>query len=235
MKRKALGQHYLIDQSIVKKIVDVASIENNESLLEIGCGKGAITKEILSRGFELVGYEIDRNNYNYLLRELLSKNFKLFLGDAFQHDLKFDVLISSIPYSQSSRFVEWLCTKKYKRAVIVLQSDFVDKLTAEPGSKLYRAISVISQICCMIRSEFEIPRDAFFPKPRVGSRVVTLFYRRKLSREEMIFIKRLFSYRKKKVSTALRSLGCAMRHDFADRRVFSLNPEEVFDIISEVV
>ncbi len=235
MKRKALGQHYLIDQSIVKRIVDIASIENHESLLEIGCGKGAITKEILSRGFNLVGYEIDRDNYNYLLREFTSKNFKLFLGDAFQSDLKFDVLISSIPYSQSSRFVEWLCRRKYKRAVVVLQSDFVDKLTAEPGSKLYRAISVVTQICCMIRSEFEVPKDAFFPTPRVGSRVVTLFYRRKLSREEIIFIKRLFSYRKKKVNTALRSLGCATGNDFADRRVFSLSPEEIFDIISEVV
>jgi 16S rRNA (adenine1518-N6/adenine1519-N6)-dimethyltransferase len=234
MRRRILGQHYLIDNEVIRKIVDAAAITHGQSVLEIGCGKGALTREILSRGFDLIGYEIDEQNFEYLQEELGETNLRLFLGDVFLQDISFDVLISSLPYSQSSRFIEWLSKRKYDRAVVVLQEDFVEKITSTPGSKLYRAISVISQMSSLIYKEFNVPREAFHPIPRVGSCVVKFVFKRRLATKEISFIKRLFSHRNKKLSSVLRMLGYKDCEKYKDRRIFSLYPDEVLEIMREV-
>lgn len=233
MKRRRLGQHYLLDRWYVKRIIDLASPKSNEKILEVGCGKGALTREVLERGYKLVGYEVDKENFTLLKNEFKSESFELILGDAFLHEIDFDVLISSIPYSESSRFVEWLCRREYNRAVVVLQSDFANKLISSPNSSSYRAVSVIAQICAEIKREFDIPRDAFQPTPRVNSCVVSFLYKRRLSKEEMAFIKELFAHRRKKLNTVLKMLGCREKEGYQQRRVYSLTPEEVLSIVRE--
>ena len=150
----------------------------------------------------------------------------------------FDVLVSSLPYSESSNFVEWLGRHRYERAVVLLQRDFVDKLLAEPGDDGYRAISVISQISSEVRPELDVARESFDPPPKVSSAVVVIRPRRiALSREDIRLVKLLFSQRRRKLGGALKQLDLkpsGMDSDRLSKRVQDLSPSEFLDILSRI-
>ncbi len=146
MKRRRLGQHYLVDAEVVARMVDGAGIRPGEKVLEIGTGKGVVTKALAGLGAEVEAFEVDRENYAETLRALGEASVRVHLGDAFEQRPTFDVLVSSLPYSESSRFVEWISGLEYDRAVVLLQEDFVRKLLAPPGSRDYKAVSALAQI-----------------------------------------------------------------------------------------
>src|ERR1022692_4108567 len=166
-KRRALGQHYLIDPVVTSLMVRLAAIEQDDRVLEIGTGKGALTRGLSGLSSHFEAFELDKNNY-LTTKELDLEGVVLHLGDAFADSGEFDILVSSLPYSESSNFVEWLSRHRYERAVVLLQRDFVDKLLAQPGQDGYRAISVISQISSEVRPELDVPRESFDPPPKVS-------------------------------------------------------------------
>lgn len=228
MKRRRLGQHYLIDDGVVRAMVVLADISGSERVLEIGPGKGALSRELVGHGSSFEAFEVDRENYRIVREVLNGQNAKVILGDAFDRSSTFDVLVSSLPYSQSSRFVIWLSRAEYKRAVVLLQEDFVEKILAPPGSRNYRAISAIAQVSSQVEAISRVGREAFQPPPRVASMIVRFKPVLRLQRAETLNIQQLFSLRKRQVGTALSELGMSSRGtDFGKRRVFSLNPEEV--------
>src|SRR5712691_4847835 len=236
MKRRSLGQHYLRDEGIVKRVIELAAIRNGERVLEVGTGRGTLTAELAKVADSLEGYEIDRENYLATRSLLNSHHVKLRLGDAFEARPRFDVLVSSLPYSESSTFVEWLSGLAYDRAVVILQEDFARKITANPGERNYRAVSVIAQLSADISLKNLVPRHAFEPPPRVNSRMVVFVRKRKLTRKKVALIKLLFSLRRRNLKVALGKLGfdSSVGTNLGSRRVNSLAPEEVHDIISSV-
>jgi 16S rRNA (adenine1518-N6/adenine1519-N6)-dimethyltransferase len=202
-----LGQHYLIEPSVIDSMIAIADIRKDERVLEIGTGKGALTRRLVGLSDRLEGYEIDQNNYENLEREL-GKSLVLHNRDVFRSSVaEFDVLLSSLPYSESSVFVEWLSRRRYDRAVVMLQQDFARKITASPGSPVYRAVSVISQASAHVEMVSGVDRLSFEPPPRVDSCLVTMKWRRCLTAEEVAMIKRIFSQKRRTVRAALRSLG----------------------------
>jgi 16S rRNA (adenine1518-N6/adenine1519-N6)-dimethyltransferase len=203
-----LGQHYLVDRSVVRAMVDLAAIDPGERVLEIGTGRGALTRELVAMTASLEGYEVDRESYEGLRQEL-GPSLGLHNEDAFEASPVFDVLLSSLPYSESSRFVEWLSGRRYDRAVVLLQSDFAMKITAEPGSPGYRAVSVISQASAEVEILSAVRRQSFSPPPRVNSCLVRMRWRRTLAPQEVAMIKRIFSQKRRTVRTALKNLGFA--------------------------
>ncbi len=234
MTRRSLGQHYLVDHDVVRRVVAAAVIRKDERVLEIGTGKGALTRELVGLGLSLEGYEVDRENYAETIEGLNGADAIINLKDAFKETPRFDVLVSSLPYSKSAAFVEWISQVEYDRAVVLLQEDFVDKVLAEPGTRDYRAVSAIAQISSEFRVLWKVGRSAFSPPPRVNSVVVSIKPKRKLSRTEISKVKLLFSLRRREVTSALTKLG--MRRDglaFSDRRVYSLRPEEVMAICGD--
>ena len=180
-RRHSLGQHYLTDLSVVSSMIRLAAIRHDERVLEIGTGRGALTKELVGLTANLEGYEIDRESYEGLKSELGGAVLVLHNEDAFKSSPEFDVLLSSLPYSESSHFVEWLSRRKYDRAVVLLQRDFAMKITAPPGSPAYRAVSVISQASARVEIVSDVGRLSFDPPPRVNSSLVTMRWRRTLS------------------------------------------------------
>ena len=234
MKRRSLGQHYLRDEGIVKRVIELAAIRKRERVLEVGTGRGTLTSELAKVADSLEAYEIDRENYLTTKSLLNSHHAKLRLGDAFKAKPRFDVLVSSLPYSESSTFVEWLSELTYDRAIVILQEDFARKITVSPGDRNYRAVSVIAQLSADVSLKNPVPRHAFEPPPRVNSRIVVFVRKRKLTRKKVVLIKLLFSLRRRNLKAALTKLGfdSSVGTNLGSRRVNSLAPEEVHDIIS---
>ena len=230
MKRHRLGQHYLVDQELVGRMVSYAAIGPGERVLEIGTGRGTLTRLLTGRGASLTGYEVDPVNHEETVRALEGTGADIRLGDAFEATPGFDVLVASLPYSESSAFVDWLSRAKFSRAVVMLQEDFVRKLTAPPGDRDYRGVSALAQVAFDVKVLERVGREAFSPRPRVNSALVSIAPRRVVTQEEESKIARLFSLRRREVAGALAELGMKVQGDYGRRRVYSLTPSEVHEI-----
>jgi 16S rRNA (adenine1518-N6/adenine1519-N6)-dimethyltransferase len=227
MKRRRLGQHYLVDQDVAKRIISLADIRPSEMVLEIGTGRGVLTKALAALGKSFVGYEVDSDNFEATVEAVRGTKAKILLGDAFDESPEFDVLVSSLPYSESANFVRWLSGTTFDRAVVVLQEDFVRKLSAPPGHRDYRGISAVAQLCFDVRVLGKIGRTSFSPQPRVNSVIASFVPRVRITSAEVANIVRLFSLRRRRVDSALAELGMGRGKSFGQRRVYSLQPEEV--------
>jgi len=230
MKRRRLGQHYLVDEGVVRRVLELADIRPTEKVLEIGTGRGALTRELAGRGASLVGYEVDTENVEATKKVVRGTGADIRLGNAFDERPDFDVLVSSLPYSESGTFVEWLSGIKFGRAVVVLQDDFVRKLLAPPGNRDYRGVSSLAQIAFDVKVEGRVPRASFSPPPRVNSVIASFVPKRQVPAGEIANIVRLFSLRRRQVSSALGELGMKGKGTFGRRRVFELAPEEVHEL-----
>jgi 16S rRNA (adenine1518-N6/adenine1519-N6)-dimethyltransferase len=230
MKRRRLGQHYLIDPDVIRKIVGFAQLKPSEDVLEIGTGQGALTRELAGAGKSLVGYEVDPENFETTMDAVRGTGARIHLADAFEQKPKFDVLVSSLPYSESATFVQWLSGIRFARAIVVLQEDFVSKIVAPPGDRDYRGISALAQIAFDVKRLGGVDRRSFSPQPRIDSAIVLFTPRRLVSGAEVSTVMRLFSLRRRQVGSALASLGMRGMADFGQRRVFSLLPEEVHEL-----
>jgi 16S rRNA (adenine1518-N6/adenine1519-N6)-dimethyltransferase len=225
-KRRSLGQHYLIDQSVIAKLVSLADIRRGERVLEIGTGQGAVTRVLAGVASSLEGYEIDEENLLTTKEAVSGLGVRLHLRDAFEEKPGFDVLVASLPYSRSASFVEWISRQRYDRAVVILQEDFVRKAIARPGERDYRAVSVIAQVSSEITQLDHVPRSSFSPQPRVNSVIVAWRPRRRLGPREIAAVKRLFSLRRRRVSAAVTELGGKPPPNLGAMRVNALSPEQ---------
>ncbi len=233
MSRQRLGQHYLTDRRAVDKIVASANIQLDERILEIGTGRGILTRELVHLGANLEAYEVDRENLAATLEELGTVRAVVHLGDAFKEIPRFDVLVSSLPYSRSATFVEWISQLEYDRAVVLLQEDFVNKILATPGTRDYRAISAIAQVSSEVKVLMRVGKESFSPPPRINSLLVSVKPKRRMTGAEISRVKQIFSLRRRQVASVMAKLAMARpKTDYGKRRVYSLTPEEVLEICS---
>lgn len=234
MKRQKLGQHYLVDLNVVRKIISMAGVRSNEVVLEIGTGKGALTKELRRVCGRLEGYEVDPVNLEDTREVAGASNVNLHLADVFDFRPNFDVLVSSLPYSRSAEFVEWISQVKYDRAVVLLQEDFVKKIMSPAGDRNYRAVSAIAQMSSDIGLGEKVGKESFSPQPKVSSRIVTFAPKIRLRKPQLILIKRLFALRRRRLSSALADVGIERMASISDprERVYQLSPNEVYRMVS---
>ena len=211
-------------------MLSLAEIGPSDRVLEIGTGKGMLTRELVCLGASFEGYEVDSENYAETMDVVRGTQAQVHLADAFKLRPKFDVLVASLPYSESTSFIQWLCRTEFRRAVVLLQEDFVRKLTVSSGARDYRGISALAQVAFDIRVMGWVGRESFSPQPRVRS-VITLFLpRRRVSGTEALNVMRLFSLRRRRIDSALAELGMKPMAPQGRRRVNSLRPEEVHEI-----
>lgn len=224
-RTQRLGQHFLVDRSVLDKIVRACALDKNETVCEAGTGTGILTKELCSRAGKVISYEVDRRLFaqaesmDIANLELVNKNlFK-------ERDIEFDVFVSNLPYSESRDAFEWLATKKFDRAIVMVQKEFAEKLQARPGEKNYRAITAVASFCFAIEPLFDVDADAFEPRPKVNSAVLRIRPVRQMSGPQVKKVNLLFSKRNKKASTVATKMG--VDADFGERRVFQLEPAEI--------
>lgn len=207
-RRKLLGQHMLRDERIIRKLLKVSMINQNETVYEAGTGDGSLTRALCKIAKSVVSFEIDKSLFNRSKKRLSSfPNLSLMNSNIFDcFSLTFDVFISNLPYSRSKQALEWLPLQSFSRAIITVQKEFADKLQASPGDKNYRAITVIAQYCFNIEQLFVIPKYSFEPPPKVESIVIRLLPKQTGVHATPSIIKNvnlLFSSRHKKIVSVL--------------------------------
>ena len=140
---------------------------------------------------------------SYCKRNLKHANLALLHMDGFNENLTipFDVFFSSLPYYESRNAVTWLCQRNFRRGIILLQREFVEKLLSNPGEKNYRAISILSQYRFSINKLLDVPRTSFSPSPKVDSVLIEMCPRTSpLTNKVIKDIQFLLSFRKKTTS-----------------------------------
>jgi 16S rRNA (adenine1518-N6/adenine1519-N6)-dimethyltransferase len=232
-KTRSLGQHRLVEKGVIREIVRSSQIGSEEVVCEAGTGEGILTKELCMYAKKVISFEIDRALYLQAENSLSgSTNVLLIHADIFKRrDVKFDVFVSNLPYSRSRTAIEWLALKRFNRAVVMLQKEFVNKLQASAGQPNYRSISVIGQYCFKIENLFDVNKSSFKPQPKIDSQVIRLTPKKdnRLIMETITNIHYIFSRRNKKVSSLLRALGgtISCNQDWDDRRIDHMRPDEL--------
>ena len=218
MKGKAnLGQNFLVDKKIVKKIIELSQIERNDVVYEVGTGKGILTKDLCNVSKFVYSFELDSELFKQTKEHLEFDNLKLFNLDGLNEkmDIQFDVFFSSLPYYESRKAMSWLCQKQFKRGIMILQREFVEKLLSKPGDKNYRAISILSQYRFSINILLKVSPSSFYPEPKVESLLIELCPKTSpLSPQVMKDIQFLYSFRKKTVSFVLNHFNKQYKNKF---------------------
>ena len=226
----------LVDRRILAKIISAAYIGKDEIVLEAGTGQGILTAELCKYAKQVISYEIDIKLYRkvqeqqQLLRQF--KNLQLVNADLFKtkDPQFFDVFISNLPYSRSRDAIEWLSRQKFKRAILMVQDEFADKLTARPGSKNYRAISALAAHCFACEKLFKVRRESFEPQPKVESSIIRIIPVNAITREGIRNINLLFSRRNKKASSVAAEIGIIIDANYGSKKIDELEPRHLVQI-----
>lgn len=211
---KKYGQNYLVDNNIIDKIIKEFSVEQNETVVEIGSGEGALTNELIKLTNNLTIVEIDKRKIELLKQKygsakIINDDFlKIDLPGIFKEE-KINI-IGNIPYNITSPIFYKLIEnrKNIIQALLMIQYEVAQKITAKQGSKDYGILNVILNYFCDIKFCFKISPNVFYPKPKVFSAIIKLGFNKNLSTEinENVFInlvKCSFANRRKNLKNSL--------------------------------
>ncbi len=175
--KKSLGQHFLIDENIQKKIVNLLEIDKNDTVLEIGPGQGALTKHIYGNCKKLILIEKDKKFGNYLKN--IFPNAEVIIDDFLKLDFIYKdklKIIGNLPYNVASQIILKIISSSsnWFKAVFMVQKEVAKRIVASNGTKDYSILSVIVQTFSTVNIEFDVSPSCFLPKPKVVSSVITL-------------------------------------------------------------
>ena len=174
--RRKLGQHFLIDEKILDRMVQYGEVVENDVVLDVGAGRGELTVKLAEKAGKVIAVELDRELANEARKRLKDyDNVELLVGDILK--LKpsgFNKVVSNPPYSISTKLLEWLIDEGVERIVLTLQKEFASKLMAKPGSMKYLYISFLSNLFYDSSIVEFIPRNLFRPMPKVDSVIVLM-------------------------------------------------------------
>lgn len=215
--KKSLGQHFLRDENICRKIISALNRHSCKRLLEIGPGGGALTKFLLQiNDIEFKAIELDAEKIDYLLQTYPSLKEKILHEDFLKASLPFKdefMVIGNFPYNISSqilfKIMEW---KELVPVVIgMFQKEVAQRIASKPGNKSYGILSVLVQAFYDVEYLFDVPPACFNPPPKVMSGVIELKIKNeklkmKSEKDFFILVKTAFNQRRKKLRNAVRSL-----------------------------
>jgi 16S rRNA (adenine1518-N6/adenine1519-N6)-dimethyltransferase len=182
MANSKLGQVFLKDRNIIEKIINTSGVNNNDVVIEIGCGEGWLSSAIATVAKKLYIFEID-DVYLQMTKERLDSldNVEFSLGDVLKTGFgsvseKEIRLIANIPYYISAKIVKLVIENKEKisSAVLMVQKEFADKLVAQPGSKTYTSLTLYTRFFMDCNLLFKVSKNCFRPIPKVDSAMIEL-------------------------------------------------------------
>ena len=213
--RKRFGQNFLVDHQIINQIISTISPKNDDSIVEIGPGKGAITFPIIKHLDHLSAIEIDRDLISILKSKEQAK-LTIYQADALTFDFSQIPnklrIIGNLPYNISSPLLFHLL--HYRKQIIdmtfMLQKEVVDRIVAPPGNKTYGRLSVMMQAFYEVELMFVVPKESFEPQPKIESAILYLKTKEqpliKNSKPLEEIVKLAFSQRRKTLKNCLKSV-----------------------------
>jgi len=190
---KRLGQNFLKDPGIIKRIIESFSPKADETVIEVGPGKGALTAELVDHGARVIAIEFDRNLAPLLSERFAGRgNFRLLQADALETDFCAEIqpaltarLIANLPYNISTAILQRLITQRrcLEEMVLMLQKEVVERIQAPAGSSERGYLSVLVEAYCETEKLFDVSPGSFRPRPKVWSTVVRLRFRSQLGGE----------------------------------------------------
>ncbi|MFC5873652.1 16S rRNA (adenine1518-N6/adenine1519-N6)-dimethyltransferase [Chryseobacterium arachidis] len=242
--KKHLGQHFLTDENIAKKIVDGLSFEGYNKVMEVGPGMGVLTKYLLEKDQNIYLAEIDKESIEYLKNNYSKVTEETFVGDFLKQDFQFTkgeqiAIIGNFPYNISSQILFQIIDhyELIPEMVGMFQKEVAERTAAVPRTKDYGILSVLIQAYYDTSYMFTVHENVFNPPPKVKSGVIRITRNPKegLTGNEVLFkqiVKAGFNQRRKKLSNALKVLNIPeplKTHEFMDKRAEELS---VMDFIS---
>ena len=213
--KKKLGQHFLVDQNIINKLIKSISPNKLDSIIEIGPGDGALTKSILPYIKNICLIEKDKgliNDLNFILKSY--KSSKVINQDVLEFDFNIFErpfrVIGNLPYNISTEIIFKMC--KVDNVIdihFMLQKEVVDRIVSKPNTKVYGRLSVMAQAYFSPKKLFDISENVFTPKPKVKSSFLRLLPRKSIFKnnkhEEMFYniVKSSFEGRRKMIRQSL--------------------------------
>lgn len=240
---KSKGQNYLIDRRVAEREVEYLGITDEDRVLEVGPGFGILTHALLERTAKVTAIEIEEGAVRYL-RDTFPQ-MEVVQGDFLEIvPPGFDLFISNVPYSISSPLLFHLLEMDFKRAVIMVQREFAERMAATPEDKEYSRLSVNVYYRAECRLLENVPRSRFWPEPEVDSTVVVLIPRPAPfpvidERHFLKLVDVLFQQRRKKIGTVLKQKRMLpeLREGipYLDERVERLTPEMIAQLSDALV
>ncbi len=217
--KKSLGQNFLQDENIARKIIASLDLKPDDCVLEIGSGTGVLTKYLVQTAVKVVAVEIDKNLAQQLQQQFSSKgNFILYQNDilkiAFEPilaDYRGWKVVGNLPYHITSPVLFKLFEGRhfFDSAILMVQKEVAQRIAAQPNSKEYGILSVFSQFYSSTKKLFDVSKHVFFPRPDVTSAVVRLEFNKAVlldKNEESVFrqiVKGTFNQRRKMLRNSL--------------------------------
>ena len=245
--KKQLGQHFLIDKSVILRII--SNISNKCSseipLLEVGPGQGAITLELLKDYPEFKAVELDKDMIEILRLHL--KPDQLINMDILRLDMQelFDGrefnLVGNFPYNISSQIIFKIIENRHQIPVMIgmFQKELAERICSSPGGKSNGILSLNAQAYYQAEILFNIGPEAFDPPPKVESSVIIM--KRKddyqLGCDENLYravVKQAFSQRRKKMRNTLKSFDLDLESDIFQKRPEELGVDEFVNIVNSI-
>ena len=241
--KKSLGQNFLIDKNIIKKILKTVKIRN-ENIIEIGPGKGALTDEILKMDpKKLILIEKDNSLVKELrLRYFGNKRVNVINSDILKFNLenlanKNYIIFGNLPYNISSQIIVKLIKLKwppiFKNLVLMFQKELGEKIVGKFPSTNYGRLSILSNYRLNIIDKFLVSPNSFFPKPKVNSMVIHFQPKKKISYkiknmenlEKVTNI--LFSNKRKMINKNIKKLICSEKLKKIRNLKMSFRPTDI--------
>jgi 16S rRNA (adenine1518-N6/adenine1519-N6)-dimethyltransferase len=217
--RKSLGQHFLSDPRILARIADALALTGEETVVEIGPGRGGLTEQLLARAGRVIAIEIDRmlaarlreryageSRLDVVEGDVLETNLGVVAGEHF-------ALVGNVPYYITTPILfHALRPPRPTRAVYLVQKEVADRLSASAGTKAYGALTVNVGALATAETLFRVPPGAFSPPPSVDSAVVRITPRPDPAvapdEEERfrVFVQQAFGMRRKQMRRVVRSI-----------------------------
>lgn len=223
--KKSLGQNFLIDTNILKRIVDHANLTEKSGAIEIGPGIGALTEQLARNSEKVVAFEIDQrllpilketlapySNTTIIHEDVLKANVKEVIEEQFE-GLEDIMVVANLPYYVTTPIIMKLLEEKLpiRGIVCMLQKEVADRIAAKPGGKDYGSLSIAVQYYTEAETVMIVPKTVFMPQPNVDSAVIRLTVRQepvvKVRNEDFFFqvTRASFAQRRKTILNNLTS------------------------------
>lgn len=222
VKRPRRGQVFLVDNEILRRVADTAGVAADETVVEIGMGRGELTQHLVRRAREVVAVEVESRFVDVAARDFREyDNLTIVRGDILEVDWaelvpagRRVVVVGNVPFYITGPILKLLAVhrRQISRWALTLQKEVVARICAAPGEKAYGALSVKMQFWGEPYYAFEIPAEAFDPKPDVDAALVTYRYYEEpvvaVARPDIFdhFVDFVFGARRKKIGNRLATL-----------------------------